>query len=372
VSASSQLVYFQGDRFIDATQYFFGSFGRNFGITITGHDLTMKNKLMKVIAFLCLGLFFYIFFRVGPKVIWRLLTDIAWYNWLILFSLRIAYLNLRTLNWGLIAKKYDMHIPYWQLFKARLAGQAVGFLSPQPKIAAEAVRALVLEDVGKAKVFASVVVDKTTDLMATIGLVVIGVITAVIILDMPPGMKWTFILLTLFLALIIGYFYRKQRKGLFIWLLDLMQKFKIRSRRLESHRDKIQGTDAYISEFYRLHKKTFALVFLLYIMQFLLWAFEFHITLLAVGAEGISYLDSFLVLALGNLAYTLPAVPASLGIYEITFMSIFRILGIPIRMGITFILVRRFIGLSISGIGIIPILKRKSFRELRKKTDPTL
>ena len=328
----------------------------------------MKNKVIKVIAILCLGLFFYIFFRAGPRVIWELLKEIPWYNWLILFFLRFVYLNLRTVNWGLIGKRYGMNIPYWRLFKARLAGQAVGFLSPQPKIAAEAVRALVLENVSQTKVFASVVVDKTTDLLATTGLVVIGVISAIIIFDMPPGMKWTLIVLALFSALIIGYFYKKQRKGLFIWLLDLMQKLKIKSRRLESRRDKIQGTDVYISEFYRLHKKTFAHVFLLYIGQFLLWAFEFHVTLRAVGVKGITYVDSFIVLALGNLSYTLPAVPGSLGIYEITFMSIFRIMSIHASLAITFILVRRVLGLIISGIGIIPILKRKSLRDIGKKT----
>jgi len=324
---------------------------------------------MKVIAFLCLGLFIYIFFKEGPRVIWNLLKDIAWYNWIFLFFLRFIYLNLRTMNWGLICRKFNMNVPFWKLFKARLAGQAVGFFSPQPKIAAEAVRALVLEDVSQRKVFASVVVDKTTELLATIGLVVIGVITAVIIFDIPPGLRLTFIILTLFLVSVIGYFFKKQQKGLFIWLLDLMQKFRIKPWRLESQRDKIQDTDLYIADFYRFHKKTFTRVFLLYILQFLLWAFEFHVSLLAVGAKGITYPESFLVLALGNLAYTLPAVPASLGIYEITFISIFKILGINDSLGITFILVRRVLGLFISGIGIIPLLKRKSLCELRKKAD---
>jgi uncharacterized protein (TIRG00374 family) len=325
----------------------------------------MKNKIIKAIAVICLGFFVYIFFQVGPDVIWGLLKEIGWTNWVVLFFLRFVYLNLRTTNWRLICKKYDLHIPYWTLFKARVAGQAVGFLSPQPKIGAEAVRALVLENVSQRKVFASVVVDKTSDLLATIGLVVLGVITAVFIFDMPAGLRLSFIILTLFLVMAVAYFYRRQRKGLFIWMLDLMQRFRIRSRRLECQRDKIQDTDMYISDFYRLHKKTFAQVFLLYVVQFLLWALEFHVTFLAVGAEGISYLHSLLVLALSNLAFAFPAVPASLGIYEITFISIFKILSVPASLGITFILVRRVLGLIISGIGILPILKKKSLGELR-------
>lgn len=327
---------------------------------------------MKVVAVLCLALFVFIFFKEGPKVIWELFKNIQWYNWIILFSLRYIYLNLRTVNWGLICKRFDMNIPFWKLFKARLAGQAVGFLSPQPKIAAEAVRALVLEDVSQKKVLASVVVDKTTELLATIGLIVIGVVTALIIFEIPSGLRLTFIILTLLLVSVIGYFFRKQQKGLFTWLLDLMQKLRIKPWNLESQREKIQDTDLYIADFYRIHKKTFAHVFLLYIVQFLLWAFEFHVSLLAVGVKGITYPESFLVLALSNLAFTLPAVPASLGIYEITFISIFKILGITDSLGIAFILVRRVIGLVISGIGIIPILKRRSLRKLKKRADSSL
>jgi len=322
---------------------------------------------MKVVAIICLGLFVYIFFRQGPKAIWGLLKDIAWYNWMILFFLRFMSLNLRTVNWRLVCKKYDMHIPYWTLLKARLAGLAVGFLSPQPKIAAEAVRALMIENVSQKKVFASVVVDKTIELIATIGLVVLGIIIAIFILDMPNELKLMFIMLTIFLVFLISFFYLKQRKGFFIWMLDLMKKFRIKSKRLENQRDKIQDVDVHISDFYLQNKKTFTKVFLLYIVKFFLWGFEYHVSMLSVGVNGITFLDSFLVLALSHLSFVLPAAPSSLGIYEITLMSIFKILSIHASLGIAFILVRRVLGLIIAGIGIFPILKRKSLPELRKK-----
>jgi len=327
----------------------------------------MKNKTMRIIALLCMGLFVYIIFREGPKIIWNLLKSIAWYNWILLLFLRFVYLNLRTLNWGLICKKYNINSSYWTLFNARLVGYAVGFISPQPKIGAEAVRALILEKESRRKAFASVVVDKTTELMSTIGLIVIGVIVAIFVFDMPAGLKLTFLVLASFLVLFVTYLYIKQKKGFFIWMLDLMRKLKIRPRKLEDERSKIQDADTYISGFYRKHKKTFIQVYLLYMVQFLLWAFEYHVTLLTVGIKGTSYLESLLILALSNLSFTLPAVPASLGIYEITFVTIFKILSIPISMGILFILIRRILGLTISGIGVIPLLVGKTRRKLREE-----
>jgi uncharacterized protein (TIRG00374 family) len=317
----------------------------------------MKNRLMTALAVLCLGLFLYLFIKVGPARIWGLLKDVAWYNWLLLLLLRLAYLILRTFNWSLICGKYGISASPWILFKARLAAQAVGFLLPQPKIGAEAVRALLLENISKRKGFASVV------------LVVLGVLAAALIFPMSFGLKITFLALTALLALVIAFLAVKQRKGFFIWLMDVLKKMRLRSKHLEKHRDKIQETDTYIKEFYGRHKSTFVLVFLLYSVLFCLWAFEFQVTFRIVGASGVSFLDGFFILALGNLSYTLPAVPASVGIYEITFVTIFRILKIEAGLGMAVILIRRVLGLFLSGIGIFPILRRKSLRRLRDEAD---
>ncbi len=329
----------------------------------------MKNTTMRIIAVICLGIFIYIIIREGTEKIWSLLKDISWYNWLLLFFLRFLYLNLRTLNWGLICRKYGIHIPYWPLFKARLTGYAVGFFSPQPKIGAEAVRALMLENISRRKAFASVVVDKTTELLATIGLIVIGVVTAIFVFEMPTGLKVTFLTVTAFLVLFIAYLYRQQQKGFFIWLMDLLKKFKIRPKKLENDRVKIQESDVLISDFYRVHKKTFTQVFLLYIVQFFFWALEYYVTLLAVGIKGTSYADSLLILALSNLAFTLPAIPGSLGIYEITFVTIFKILSVPAGLGVIFILIRRVLGLTISGIGIIPLMRGRTRDKLKDNAE---
>lgn len=329
----------------------------------------MKSTTMRIIAIICLGIFIYIIIREGPEKIWNLLKDIAWYNWVFLFFLRFLYLNLRTLNWGMICQKYDIKTPYWALFKARLIGYAVGFFSPQPKVGAEAVRALMLENISRRKAFASVVVDKTTELLATIGLIVIGVVTAIFVFEMPTGLKVTFLAVTAFLVIFIAYLYRQQQKGFFIWLMDLMQKLKIRPKKLENDRVKIQESDVLISDFYRVHKKTFTQVFLLYIVQFFFWAFEYYVTLLAVGIKSTSYADSLLILALSNLAFTLPAIPGSLGIYEITFVTIFKILSIPAGLGVLFILIRRVLGLTISGIGIIPLMQGRTRDKLKDRAE---
>jgi uncharacterized membrane protein YbhN (UPF0104 family) len=56
-------------------------------------------------------------------------------------------------------------------------------------------------------------------------------------------------------------------------------------------------------------------------------------------------------------------IPASLGIYEITYVSLFALLGINIQFGLAMILIRRIMGLSWAGLGMIPMLTKKNIKE---------
>ena len=62
-----------------------------------------------------------------------------------------------------------------------------------------------------------------------------------------------------------------------------------------------------------------------------------------------------------------PALPASLGFYEITYVSLFVLLGIDLEAGTALILIRRILGLVWAGIGIVPLWRGAG--RLRTGTD---
>jgi uncharacterized protein (TIRG00374 family) len=142
-----------------------------------------------------------------------------------------------------------------------------------------------------------------------------------------------------------------------------MARLKIRPKFLEKHREKITETDEHISRFYRDHQGAFLKVFLLYSLLMVLWATEIHINLLFIGVKGITFGDSLIVTALGNLAFVFPFIPGSLGLYEATYIGLFALLGQPARVGLTLVLIRRLIALLMAGFGLLGILRPATLRK---------
>ena len=107
---------------------------------------------------------------------------------------------------------------------------------------------------------------------------------------------------------------------------------------------------------------------MLYSLLILLWTTEIHLTLVFIGATNISFLDSFLITVLGNLAFMFPMVPASIGVYEVTYVALFALLRKGTDVGLTLVLIRRLIALIWAGIGLLGMFKftRKKREKLSK------
>ena len=136
-------------------------------------------------------------------------------------------------------------------------------------------------------------------------------------------------------------------------MISLFEKIKIRFRFIEKKREKIEETDAYISEFYSGKKRTFLQVILLYALSMIFWSIEIHFTLLFVGIKTVTLLESFLVVTLGTVAFIIPTIPGALGTYELTFVAILALFGISASVSMTVTLVRRILALFWAGIGLL-------------------
>lgn len=222
---------------------------------------------------------------------------------------------------------------------------------------------LMVKKVDKKKVFASVVVDKTIELVAMVLLFLTAELVAVLYLSMPYTRKIFFVVLAVLIVALSVWLLRKQKKGLLIWFVDLLKKMKLKFTFLEKNRKKLKETDTYISDFLTTKKGEFVKIFFLYIFYAMIWTTEIYITFLFIRAVNITFLDCFLLVILGAFSLSLPMIPASLGIYEITYVSLFALLGIDIQFGLAMILIRRILGLIWAGLGMIPMLTNKNAQE---------
>jgi uncharacterized protein (TIRG00374 family) len=333
----------------------------------------MQRKIIKVTAVLCVGLFIYFIIRADPKELLRLLSRLSPVGIIALISLRVLFWGIRTLSWQIVLSRCSpCRVSFSKLFWAELAGHAVGHFTPSAKLGGDAVRAVMLSPVPKNQSLASVVIDKTIELIATILMMSLGLFITLMRMRMGSTQRLVFLSLTAFTAALIFVFFRKQKKGLFIWILETLKKLHIRSKYLEAKRERLLETDVIIADFYSGHRRSFLLAFLLYIAMILLWAVEMHFSFYFLGLHTITPLKSFLITMLGIVANIVPVIPAGIGIYDMSYLPIFAIFRIPLKFGITVVLLRRLLNLLMAAVGLLPMLRMKTRPPAQETAAPPL
>jgi len=319
----------------------------------------MRKQFIGIFWIIGIILFVVILQRIGLRQVWDRIRQLSVLNFFILFVIRFIYWVLRTANWNIVLNKFGGRASFVQLFEARMAGHAISYLTPSAHLGGEPIRALMVKNLDKKRALASVIVDKTIELMATVLFMILGILVAVTKLSLPAQYKMMFIAAMIISALFVLVLFIRQKRGFFGWIFNGLDWLGLKFSFLNRYREKIQETDRLIKVFYQEHKTTFLVVFIAYCFLLLFWTVEIHFTLLFLGVQGISLLDSFLIVTLGVLAFLIPAIPAALGTYEVTYAVIFVLMGLGAGLGVTLTIIRRLLALLWAGIGLLIMLKRQ-------------
>jgi uncharacterized protein (TIRG00374 family) len=325
----------------------------------------VRSAVMRLIGWAGAALFIYLIVRTGPGEILKALGRLTIPEIAVLLAMRLAYWTVRALNWRAILRySCRERVPFLEILGARISAFAVSYLTPAGNIGGETVRVFMLDRIGRGKCLASVVVDKTVEFLAGLFTVALAVLFIVTEFALPRAQRLELAAAVVVVLLVLVFLVLKQKKGLFAWILGVLRKFRIRIPFIESRRERILATDAHISEFYRSHTGLFVAVFLSYFGQAWLWAAEIYLTFLFLGGDTPSLFKCFLIVTLGSF-YTFLPVPGSMGVYELTYVSLFALLGIEMSSGMAVILLRRVIGLLWAGAGLLPLVKSRAGRSLR-------
>ncbi len=323
-----------------------------------GAPRNMQKKIITATAFICLGIFIYFIIRADPKELLRIIGRLPLLGILLLIALRVLFWVIRSLSWQIVlARCSSDRVSFSTLFWAELAGHAVGHFTPSAKLGGDAIRSMMLSPIPKNQSLASVVIDKTIELISTILMMSLGLFITLLTIRMGPTQRIVFLSLTAFIAVLILIFFRQQKKGLFIWILDTLKKFRIKFKYAEGKRERLVETDEIIASFYARHRWPFLSAFMLYILMILLWVVEMHLSFYFLGLRTITVLKSFLVTTLGIVANIVPVIPAGIGIYDMSYLPIFAMFRIPLKFGIAVVLLRRLLNLLMAVVGLLPMLR---------------
>jgi len=312
-----------------------------------------------LIGYAGVGLFIYLIVKAGPKEILRAIGRLTALEIAALMGLRILYWLIRSFNWRALLNASGERLPFREIFGARIAGYAVSYLTPAGNLGGETVRVLCLDGADRNKILATVIVDKTIEFLAGLSTIALAVVFLITEFALPRRQEIELFAAIALLMLGLAFLILKQKQGLFTWALDALKKIKIRIPFLENRRDKIQETDAHIADFYNRNKRLFLALFASYFGQAWLWALEIYLTFVFLGGSHPSLFLCFLIVTLGSF-YTFVPVPGSVGIYELTYVSLFALLHIEMSAGMAVILIRRLVGMIWAGFGLLPLVRKKA------------
>lgn len=269
------------------------------------------------------------FRAAGWQIAWVMVLPISWYF-------------LQSLAWYRILKDDDHAASLWDVFLAKITGEAVNTITPVSIAGGDPYRVYLLQKkASKTASTSSVVVDRTVHTIAVFLLLVLGLTLAWLELPLPES--WNLALPTalavflIFLAVLV----RAQKRGAFSGLSRVLQRLGVAKSRLKNVDGKLATLDAHVGAFYGKHKLHFFEILGLHFLSRLLGAVEIWIIArimhLPVTFDQSVLLASFTILV--NMAFVF--IPGSMGVMEGGYGAVFYLMQLDPAHGVAIQLVRR-------------------------------
>jgi putative membrane protein len=258
-----------------------------------------------------------------------------------------------TLGWAAAFPRPRPDIPFARLLAARIAGDAVNYVTPTATLGGEFVRTRFLQ--GQApgtSVMASVAVAKLSQTIGQIAFVIVGLL---IILDDTPlpaglrqGLLGGLLLFSAFaVILVVG-----QRRGMFAPLLRVAERLGMTARAPELAR-RLQHLDDEIARFHGNADGAFLLSSAAFFVGWVLGVLEVYLMLWFLGVP--ATIDRALTIEVLSVAIDgmLFFVPAKMGVQEGSKVLIFTVLGLNPAKGLALGIIRRIRELTWALVGLL-------------------
>jgi|SRR5262245_24697982 len=326
----------------------------------------MKRSFAMLSVVIGSGLFIYIIKQTGLEEIGQRLKQVRAGFLLILLISGFRYLT-RSLSWFQCITPDRRDVGFWTLWRARLAGEAMGDLTVGP-VVAEPLRLVALgERLALSSRVSSLAVENVTYTASSCVMVMIGGITLLTNVGL-HGSLHTALLATLggvvlvMLSSILAI--RRRLKitsgiaslaGYFFCNVASMDKMRLKLARLSY-------IENYLYDFFAKRPVDFLLVMLCHTGFHLAGVAEVFVTMRLIGAE-VSFTTALLMESVNraiNIAFVF--VPALVGVDELSTRELAELMGFDGSLGVTLAIIRKIRMFFWVGIGLffLGAVRRKS------------
>jgi hypothetical protein len=321
--------------------------------------MKFRSRLLAVISALVgLALFIYVIKQTGLSEIASNLRAVGAGFLLILAVSSVRYLS-RSLAWLRCMNPEERGVGFWALWRARLAGEAVGDLTFGP-VVAEPMRLIALGDkLSLSSGISSLAVENIAYAVSSCLMVMAGMAAALASFGLNESMRTaagaTLAVVFALVAAPVVVISRRWKIGsnLLSDLAGLVARDETKRSRLESKIDRLRELEDYVFDFYAKRPRDFFILIFCHAAFHLAGALEIYLTLRLMGL-GVNFIAAGAFEAVNraiNIAFTF--VPALVGVDEVGTGTLVRAAGFDFDHGVTLALIRKIRMFFWIGIGLI-------------------
>lgn len=279
--------------------------------------------------------------RIGYDTIIDHIREIGWWTLPVIVMSGAWYVTY-AMAWRAILAPHKM-VDLWEIFRMKLAGEAVNMLTPANFLGGDPVRILLLRrHCTWTHGAASVIIDRTLQSMATLGMVLFGAIIAFWhIPNIPMNIQYGLPVVLFVACGFITFVFIHQRNGLFGFGLHLLKRLRIRRHMAPGTVQQCAEMDQAIAAFYRQHPRPFWVALGYHWASRCLGILEIYLVGHLLDTR-FGLTESLILGALApviNLCFTF--IPGAIGVMEGAFGGVLYLLHLPPALGLTIQIVKR-------------------------------
>lgn len=304
--------------------------------------MNFKNITRFIFIVIGLSVTIYIVSKLGYKSIIDNLRVLGW-RAVPIFMIAALWYLCYTLAWDQFLRKLKGSISIWELYRAKIAGEAVNTVTPASFLGGDPVRIYILKKhFPVTEGAASVVVDRTLNIMAVLALISLGVLVAFWeITFLPLNMRYGLPIILIICFVFMGFIFAHQRRGLFTFLMYLLKKLHLKKTFSTGTIERFQELDGYIADFHIKNPRGFWIALSLHFTGRLLGVVEIY----AVGRifyPEFTWYAALLLCALAPLVnFIFAFIPGALGVMEGAYSGVLYLLHMPPDVGLSIQIYRR-------------------------------
>jgi uncharacterized protein (TIRG00374 family) len=294
----------------------------------------------------------WLIWRIGPASLWSELTQIGWGLVPLVLIEGVADI-FHTLGWRRCLSGSHRSLPFWRIFRIRLAGASINYITPTG-LGGEVIKGTLLSSNHQgAEAASGVIVGKLAYTLARLLFVAVGS-TAVLWRTPLPVRVWTVMLIvTGFLVTGILIFIALQKHGKLGAIVRWLIAHRLGGRLLQKAAGPLSKVDTALALFYRERPWDLPLAMSWHVIGLGVgivqsWYFLFLLT------DRASLLSAAAVWFLGGWMDVLSiALPFDVGVMEATRVITFRVLGFYSALGLTYGIALRIEQVFWAGVGLL-------------------